>query len=546
MVCLACDNSDHMLILAIAILVAGGSFCCAYPKDPYTELLYLAKKVEPRLLFCHSRNLNWAKQLSTDLGFEVVGVPMDEPANKTDSSSPGWFGDLFDYDYRIKSKSIDKLPVPTVKPLDKQVAMILMSSGTTGKPKAVSQSHWNCIVDFAPERRARSDNSSFVCVTSLDYVSGRSIMFGAINHGYNAVLLKGSESTSILEAIERHKLEVIYLGAASFYALITYKHLDKYNISSLKCVLPFGAKILYLDALREFFSKHPHIVQVRQGYGASELSGICMNTMAPQEYLLDCANCGRILPGSQAKVIDPDTGRLLGPNEQGLICVRGETVFPGYYDMEQARRLKADEQKNDLNDSEDLNPFIRDASVFDSEGYYITGDLVYFNDKEELYVIGRYKEVMNCRCTKKVLPQELEEVIIAHPVVSSVCVLGIQSKRELGLHCPRAFVVVKPEFYDVSKEELSSVNSRSLSDESEQLEHVGEHKLCKMNTERRRMIAEDIMEFVNARVGWKKQLTGGVVILDEIPISRTTGKMNKNYLRALDLDQIEIYGDRST
>lgn len=78
----------------------------------------------------------------------------------------------------------------------------------------------------------------------------------------------------------------------------------------------------------------------------------------------------------------------------------------------------------------------------------------------------------------------------------------------------------------------------------EELHHVGIDKLSNMTTERRRLIARDLMEFVNERVGWEKQLTGGVVILDHIPNSRT-GKMDKGYLRALDLDQVEIYGDRS-
>lgn len=79
----------------------------------------------------------------------------------------------------------------------------------------------------------------------------------------------------------------------------------------------------------------------------------------------------------------------------------------------------------------------------------------------------------------------------------------------------------------------------------EKLEHRGTHKLCRLDPEVRQLLAEALMSFVNERVGWEKQLTGGIVILDDIPILRATGKMNKSYLRNLTEEEISVYGDTS-
>lgn len=560
MVCVDYINSDHVLILTLAIIAIGGAVCCAYYKDPYAELLYLAKKVEPKYLFCHLRNLNWCNQLSADLGYQVVGVAMD---GMSERDNVNCFDQLLNYDYKTQSQSLDSVPETNIKPLDKQIACVSMSSGTTGKPKAVSLSHYNALADLLSIRkRSTLKLCSAPCVASLDYVSGRILMFGAIQAGHNVVILDGFEPKTYLECCEKYQASLICLGAASFYNLITYEHIDQYDLSSVLFAFPMGAKIVYLDELAKFLAKHPNIRALRQGYGASELAGCCMNLMTPEQYLRDCDNCGKLLTGMQVKIVEPKTGRLLGPNEIGMIHAKGETVFPGYYDMEQARQRRATAQSKAVDaggeagaGEEDLNPFVWDESVFDSEGYYITGDLGYFNDQEELYVIGRQMEMMSCRGAKKVLPQELEEIVSTHPAVSEVCVLGVPNRRELTLHCPRAFIVPTPDCYNL--ESQSALPAHLLGPKldtlnpvlegcaaSDRLSHVGQHKLCRMDANQRRLLTEDLMEFVDRRVGWEKQLTGGIVILDEIPTSRT-GKIDKNFLRSLGRDRVEIYGDRS-
>lgn len=543
-VCISHDHSDLTCLLALGVVLAGGIVASAYPLDPYAEVLYLARKTEPKFLFCSGRNLNWAKQLQVDLGYHVVAIIMgSNDQQHEDFGKYPHFQELLDYDH-TKSPSLKNLPV-ACQDLARQVAFVSMSSGTTGKPKAVSVTHWSCIADLkSASARRGGKNIMFGCSSSLDYVSGRMIILGAIESGYTAVILNGFQPKSYLEAIQRYRINVVFLGAASFYNLITYTEIDNYDISSVKVIFPMGAKIIYLDQLREFFQKHPHIVEVKQGYGASEISGGTIHGMSPNEYLLDSENCGCLLPGMRAKVVDPVSGRLLGTNQTGMLHIRGETVFPGYYDKEAQRargKLAADGNANEIE-----SPFVVPEGLFDEDGFYITGDLAYFNDKEQLYFQGRQNELMTCRASKRVLPQELEEIIDEHPYVFKVCVLGVPDQNNLTQHCPRAFIVPTSSYYSDDKVRFDPIGPDENQEvEEEKLEHVGENKLSKLPQARLRALAEDLMRFVNHRVSWEKQLTGGIVILDEIPTSRATGKMNKNYLRALNVTQVEIYGDRS-
>lgn len=550
-VCISYDNSDHLFILACAVICVGGIVACSYSCDPYAELLSLARKVDASFLFCHRKNIAWAAQLERDLGRPVKGVIMERQLEQRPQHDH--FEQLFWYD-SLKSSARARVPVACVD-LKKQVSVITMSSGTSGKPKAVAQTHWNALAELLAGNRSAGRGINFACSASLDYISGRLILFGALHSGYQTIILDGFEPRTFLQACERYRVHIIYIGAASFYNLITYPHIDEFDLSSVKCVFPMGAKIIYLKELRAFFERHPHIERVRQGYGASEISGGAMNSMTPEEFLSDCENCGPLMPGMRAKIVHPTSGRLLGPNEQGILHLRGETVFPGYYDRERARkRSKTIDKISNLPASDcDLeSPFINDSEVFDADGFYITGDYAYFNDKEQLYFVGRQKEMMNCRGLKRVLPQELEALLDQHPAVFKVCVLGVQNEREPTLHCPRAFVVPQASCYTDAElplsERLPTLNEeldRVIGDEL--LEHTGNaaHPLCRLAAEHRRRLAEDLMQFINERVGWEKQLTGGVVLLDDIPTSRATGKFNKNYLRALSPTEVELYGDRS-
>ena len=552
-VCITYENSDVTTILVLAVIFAGGTVICTYTKDPYSELLYMALKVRPKFLFAEAKNLNWAKQLTRDLGQKVVGVAMDELSKDDVDETIVYFRKWLEYE---RTKSRANLPI-ACDDISNQIAFVMMSSGTTGKPKAVPYTHRNCLADLQLHDRKRL-RTSLVCCASFDYVSGRLFQLDAVLGSYNAVLLNHFEPKAYLEAVEKYKCVAVFLGAAAFYELITYKHIDDYKLASLKMIFPMGSKVLYLDELRAFLEKRPHIEVLRQGFGSSETSGVAMNSLTVDEYFAAANNCGKLLPSCRAKIVDPESGRLLDqPNEIGILHVSGPTVFPGYYDVSLRGAEGSKSALTNNNDEDDKQTHCFDRQCFDADGFYITGDMAYFDADEQLHLVGRQKELMVCRAGKKVLPSELEAVLREHKAVLDVCVLGIADRNAVGLHCPRAFIVPQvgcdveaaaPSHRQIGADRAADEEPPQQEEEEElqQLSHVGQHKLCSsLDAQSRRKLAEHLMRFTDNLVGWEKQLTGGIVLLDRIPTSRATGKHDKNYLRALQLDSIEIYGDRS-
>lgn len=513
----------------MGVVLAGGIVASAYPKDPYPELLDLARKVEPMFLFCGEDKLDWATKLELDLGHSVFGIAMGFEANEQYLQFQH-LEHLLNYNH-AQSKSFNKIPVACLDTRT-QPALILMSSGTTGKPKAVPATHWSCMMDMLSfgANVTQSVKHIIVSAAALDYVSGRLIQFGAIESGYELVLLDTFEPRKYLEAVERFRATSICVGVSSFYSLITFAAIHDYDLSSVSSILPMGAKVPLTTEFRDFLAKHPHIRRLKVGYGTSEFCVAATALYSAEDYMKISNVCGRLLPGCQVKVVDPESGQLLGRGKLGLVHLKSQSLFPGYYDV---RRLHLSGQ-----DTLNASPYIADREVFDEDGFYITGDLGYFSDREELCIIGRQKEVMSCRGAKKVMPRELEDVISSHKYVAEVCVLGITKKDEPLVACPRAYVVPKPECYDDSFEVPARHSDKKL-------KHCGTPKLCRLNKHVREFLAEDLMNHVNGSVGWEKQLTGGIVILDEIPVLRDTGKMDKRYLRSLSETDVSIYGDQS-
>jgi len=533
-VCIRYDTSDYAAILGLAVICTGGVVATVLSRSPYAEVLHMAQRVGPRFLFCRRDVLHFGKQLELDLGEQVVGVAMDGEGGDSTGEFEH-FENLLRYDHR-GSPSRNLLP-RACDDNGAEFAFMSMSSGTTGRPKAIPLTHLNFLMNYGIGPLPVGLTPVFACTSPLGYASGRIFLQLATLWGHKTVILNDFEPLSYLHALKKYRVNSICLSVQSLQSLINHPRFDEYNLSHVKFVFPFGAKITFSDALKALFDKYPQIYTIKQVYGATECFLVSSMEVDPITFLSDPDNCGKLTPGVEAKVVDLDTGLALGPNEQGMLHVRSRFLFLGYYDI---RLTKANAS---------CSPLIRDSSIFDKDGFYITGDIVRFSSKGELYVIGRQKEVMYCRGPKKVFPQELEDVISEHWAVAGVCVVGVENKLGPVEHCPRAFIVPTTnccsQECDFTKLLAETSDKLARLSCSEKLEFKGKQKLSRLSEERRRLISADIMRFVAERVSWEKQLTGGIVILDELPTLKASAKVNKSELKSLTLGEVEVYGDRS-
>lgn len=173
------------------------------------------------------------------------------------------------------------------------------------------------------------------------------------------------------------------------------------------------------------------IKQVGQGYGLTESTvGLTFTPFDTEKH----GSCGKLLPHLSAVVKDLKTGRNLGPNQTGELCFKGGVIMKGYYKNEAANR-----------------------ETFTKDGYMRTGDVGYYDKDGYFYIVDRLKELIKYK-GYQVPPAELEAVLLTHPKIREVAVVGLPDANAGEL--PLAFVVTQPGVDLTQKEVVEFVKSK--------------------------------------------------------------------------------------
>ncbi len=295
-------------------------------------------------------------------------------------------------------------------------AVLLYTSGTTGKPKGAELTHFqlymNCTV--AGELFEVTAEDVSLAVLPLFHVFGlSSVLNNVVRFGGSLVLLPRFEAKVVLDALERHRCTV-FAGVPTMYVALLQEELGGRDLSALRACISGGASIPG-EVIRGFEEKVPGVV-ILEGYGLSETaSTTTFNISAEQRKVL---SVGKQIWGVEVRVVDPD-GNALPPGEDnvGEIVVRGHNVMKGYYKRPEAT----------------AKAIVR--------GWFHTGDLGYQDEEGYFFVVDRLKDMV-IRGGYNVYPREVEEVLYEHPDVVEAAVVGRPDDR-LGEEVV-AFVALKP------------------------------------------------------------------------------------------------------
>lgn len=197
---------------------------------------------------------------------------------------------------------------------------------------------------------------------------------------------------------------------------------SEYNLSSLK-VINCGAAPLSKE-LEEAVCQRLGNTIVRQGYGMTE-STISITVQTDTNH--KSGSVGTLVDGVIGKIIDVETGSNLGPNERGELLFKGNTIMKGYLDDPIATR-----------------------NTIDTDGWLHTGDVGYFDETGEYFIVDRLKELIKYK-GYQVPPAEIEGILLQHPKVLDVGVVGVPDEKSGEL--PLAFVVKQPNV-DITEQEL--------------------------------------------------------------------------------------------
>lgn len=284
---------------------------------------------------------------------------------------------------------------------------IQYTSGTTGNPKGAMLTHHNLVsnglyvgdaIELTEEDR--------LCVPVPFYHCFGCVMgnLGCITHG-SAIIIASEhfDPLKTLQALERERCTALYGVPTMFIAQLDHPEFDSFDVSSLRTGIMAGSPCP-IEVMRQVIDRMgAH--QMTIAYGQTEHSPVITQTLVSDSIERRVSTVGAVLPGVEARIVDPESGEVLGPGMQGELQARSSMVMLGYYNMPEAT-----------------------AAAIDGEGWLHTGDLAEVDEDGYYKITGRLKDMI-IRGGENVYPREIEEFLYTHPKISDVQVIGVPDER---------------------------------------------------------------------------------------------------------------------
>jgi long-chain acyl-CoA synthetase len=298
---------------------------------------------------------------------------------------------------------------------DDDTAVILYTSGTTGRPKGAELTHANLARNAAVSATTlfhlEPDDVVMGCLPLFHSFGQTCGLNAAVSSGACLTLLARFDPAKALQVIQRDRV-TIFEGVPTMYlALLNHPRRSPQDTSSLRVCVSGGAA-LPVEVLRGFEDAFGCIIL--EGYGLSETSPVASFNHPDKQR--KPGSIGTPIEGVELRLVGP-SGEDVPTGEVGEIAIRGHNLMKGYWQREQATREAI------------------------PDGWFRSGDLARQDADGYFFIVDRKKDLI-IRGGYNVYPREVEEVLYEHPAVAEVAVVGIPHPshgEEVG-----AAVVLKP------------------------------------------------------------------------------------------------------
>lgn len=402
-IAISCPNLPYFPVIYYGILKAGGIVVPLNILLSKDEILYHLNDCGAKAYFCFQGD---ADLPLADRGLNAFGladgcehfVLMENPQADLvvdDKDGVALFGSIMDApakDFYMASTEAN------------DTAVILYTSGTTGRPKGAELSHINLFLNawqFSLITESQTDDTHLIVLPLFHTFGQTAQMNTGILTGNTLVLMPKFEPALVVETMIQEKVS-IFCGVPTMYWGLLNHDIDQGDIDHIRKHLRLcgaGGASLPVEILKQFEERFG--VPIIEGYGLSETSPIATFNRLDGDRLP--GSVGTPLWGVDVKVADANR-KALPQGEVGEVAIRGHNVMKGYY-----RRPEA-------------------TAEAIQDGWFYTGDVGRFDENGNLYLVDRVKDMI-IRGGYNVYPRELEEVMQTHPEISLVSVVGIPSEQ---------------------------------------------------------------------------------------------------------------------
>lgn len=372
------EKSPEALFLYLASLRAGAAYLPLNTAYTRAELDYFLRDAEPSVFVC-SPTMQGVSELCQDAkvpAFLTLGTAEDGTLMELARGQSGVFEDV------PRSAS--------------DLAGILYTSGTTGRSKGAMLTHLNLASNAATLAEAWRFTRDDVLLHALPVYHTHGLFVAtniALIAGASMICLPKFDPDEIFRLMPR---ATALMGVPTYYVRLLADHrLSRETAASMRLFVSGSAPLLP-ETHRAFLERTGHAILER--YGMTETG---MNTSNPYEGERIPGTVGPPLPDVELRIADPETGKLLGPDEIGMIEVRGPNVCKGYWRMPE--KTKAE---------------------FREDGFFVTGDLGKIDTRGYVHIVGRGKDLI-ISGGLNVYPKEVESEIDALPGVVESAVIGV-------------------------------------------------------------------------------------------------------------------------
>ncbi len=280
---------------------------------------------------------------------------------------------------------------------------IQYTSGTTGLPKGATLTHFNILNNgyFTGERCGYTETDR-VCIPVPFYHCFGMVLgnLACTTHGAAIVVPgPGFDPVEVLEAVEQERCTSLYGVPTMFIAELAVDDLAGYDLTSLRTGIMAGSPCP-VEIMKRVISDM-NMTEVTICYGMTETSPVSTQSLPDDDIDHRVSTVGPVHPHVEVKIIEPDTGATVEIGDTGELCTRGYSVMDGYW-----------------------NDPVRTAQAIDVDGWMHSGDLATMDADGYVNIVGRIKDMI-IRGGENIYPREIEEFLLAHPLVADVQIVGV-------------------------------------------------------------------------------------------------------------------------